>query len=263
MAGVAQRLLVLAAGAGSGPAVQRCAVESGLLTELAAAPLRVRLAEIESRQLDWPQPLLAAHTRSLRASLQQAGTATEIELLWTHAHACLDIEADWQTLFFATQLAPLRAALNFAISPAEAGRGLRGVAAISRGLLGQAPAATLQGALVQAFVQNHLAGGAPDPGNDAVAWQGEEGHGLLPLVRAWRAVAASRAKPVPGDGVGLLSALQRLASSCLDTTTAAAPVVVQLWGARSDARQAAQLLAAPGRPAVPLWMGKGDAGGAV
>ncbi len=263
MADVAQRLLVLAAGAGSGPDVQRCAVESGLLTELAAAPLWVRLAEIENRQGDWPQPLLAAHTRTLRVSLSQASTATELELLWNHAHACLDIEADWQRLFFATQLAPLRAALNFAISPAEAGRGLRGVSAISRGLLGQAPAATLHGALVQAVVHDHLADGAPDPGNDAVAWQGEDGHGLLPLLRAWWAVAASRAEKVPRDRVGLLSALQQLAGLCLDGTTAATPVVVQLWGVRSDAMQATQLLAAPARPALPLWQGTGDAGDAV
>jgi hypothetical protein len=263
IAGVAQRLLVLAAGAGSGPAVHRCAIESGLLTELAAAPLHVRLAEIEHRQLEWPQALLAAHARGLRATLPQAGTATEVELLWTHAHACFDIEADWQSLFFAAQLAPLRAALNFAISAAEAGRGLLGATAISRGLLGQAPAAALQGRLVQAVVHDHLAEGAPDPGNDAVAWLGEDGHGLRPLVRAWQAVAATRGEKVPRDRIGLLAALQQLGGRCLDGTSAVDPVRVQLWGVSSDARQATQLLAAPSRPALPLWQGTGDGGDAV
>jgi hypothetical protein len=253
----------VAAGAASGPDVQRRAVESGLLTELAAAPLRLRLDEIERRQSAWPQPLLAAHARALRAALSQAGTATEVELLSTHADACLDIEADWQTLFFAAQLAPLRAALNFAISPDEAGRGLRGASAIGRGLLGQAAAATLQGDLVQAVVRDHLADGAPDPGSDAVALRGEDGHGLLPLVRAWRAVAAARGVTVPRDRAGLQATLQRLAGLCLDGTTAAAPVVVQLWGVRCDARQASQLLAAPARPALPRWQGQGDAGDAV
>ena len=263
MASVAQRLLALAAGASSGPDVQRRAVESGLMTELAAAPLRCRLDEIEQRQADWPQPLLAAHARALRAALPQAGTDTEVELLSAHADACLDVEADWQSLFFAAQLGPLRAALNFAISPAEAGRGLRGASAISRSLLGQAPAATLQGGLVQAFVHDHLAGDAEHPGGDAVAWRGEVGHALLPLLRAWRAVAASRGETVPHDRVGLPAALQQLAGGCLDATTAAAPVVVQLWGVRADATQAAQLLATPGRPPVPLWQVKGDADEAV
>ncbi len=262
-ASVARRLLALAADAGSGPEVQRRAIESGLLTDMAVAPLRARLDEIEQRQADWPQPLLAAHARALRAALPQAGTATEVELLSVHADACLEVEADWQSLFFAAQLAPLRAALNFAISPAEAGRGLRGAAVISRGLLGQAPAATLQAGLVQAFVHDQLAGDAEQPGGDAVAWRGEVGHELLPLLRAWRAVAASRGETVPRDRVGLPAALQRLANGCLDATTHAAPVIVQLWGQRADATQAAQLLTAPVRPSVPLWQGMGDAGDAV
>jgi hypothetical protein len=263
MTGVARRLLALAAGASSGPDVQRFAVESGLLTELAAAPLRLRLAEIEERQGAWPQPLLAAHTRTLRTALSQAGTATELELLSTHADACLDIEADWQSLFFAAQLAPLGAALNFAISPAESARGLRGASAISRNLLGQAAAATLQGVLVQAVVQQHRVSGSPEQGSDAVAWRGEAGHGPLPLLRAWCAVAASRGAAVPADGAGLLAALQQLAGLCLDPKPAVAPVRVQLWGVQADALEAAQLLAAPCRPALPLWQEQDLAGGAV
>jgi hypothetical protein len=263
MAGVARRLLALAVGAGSGPDVQRCAVESGLLTELAAAPLRVRLAEIETRQGVWPQPLLAAHTRALRTDLLQAGTATEVELLSTHADACLDIEADWQSLFFAAQLAPLGAALNFAISPSEAARGLRGASAISRHLLGQTAASTLQGVLVQKIVQQHRVSGSPEQGGDAVAWRGEAGHGLLPLLRAWSAVAASRGARVPQDLAGLLATLQHTAGLGLDPAPATAPVVVQLWGVRADAGHAEQLLASPCRPAVPLWQGRSVTGGAV
>jgi hypothetical protein len=267
MAAVARRLLASAAGAGSGPDVQRCAVESGLLAELAAAPLRVQLAEIEKRQAVWPQPLLAAHARALRAALPLAGTATEVELLSTHADACLDIEADWQSLFFAAQLAPLGAALNFAISPADAARGLRGASAISRNLLGQAPAATLQGALVQSLVQalvhRHGIGSTTERASEAVAWHGEAGHALLPLLRAWSAVAASRSAAVPQDFAGLLAALQQVAGLCLDPTPAAAPVAVRLWGVRADAVHAAKLLAAPCRPVVPLWQGQGAAGGVV
>ena len=263
MAGVAQRLLALAAGAGSGPEVQLRAVESGLMTELAAAPLYARLDEIEQRQADWPQPLLAAHARALRTVLPQAGTPTEVELLWAHADACLDVEADWQSLFLAAQLAPLRATFNFAISPAEASRGLRGASAISSRLLGQVAAATLQGTLVQAFAQDHLVDGTTQPTGDAVATRGEVGHELLPLLRVWMAVAASRGETVPRDRIGLTAALQRLSGQCLDATTVAAPVVVQLWNVRVDAAHAAQLLATPGRPPVPLWQGQGEGGEAV
>ena len=279
LADVARRLLALAAGAANGPEVQRCAIESGLLTELAVAPLRVRLAAVEQRQAAWPQPLLAAHARALRASLAQAGTATEAELRATHAEACLDVEADWQSLYFAAQGAPLVAALNFAIDPAEADRGLRGASAISRHLLGQAPAATLQGALVPALLQAHgqpqgqphgQAHGHDEPADpppardsDDVAWRGEAGHGLLPLLRAWDAVTAARGAAMPPDSAGRLAALHRVAGACLDGTAPGTPVVVQLWGVRADAGQAAQLLAEPSRPAVPLGRAPGAAGDAV
>ena len=263
MAVIARRLLALAAGAASGPEVQLRAVESGLLTELAAAPLRCRLDAIEQRQAEWPQPLLAAHARALRAALPQAGTATEVELLSAHADACLDVEADWQSLFFAAQMGPLRAALNFGISPAEATRGLRGASAISRNLLGLAPAATLQGALVQALLQNHMLDGASCAGSDAVAWGGEAGHELLPLLRAWQALATVRDETAAGHRTGLPAALRQLAGRCLDTTTDAAPVVVQLWHVNADATQAAQLLVAPARPPLPLGQGKSDFGSAV
>jgi hypothetical protein len=206
---------------------------------------------------------MAAHARSLRADLTQAGTATEVELLSTHADACLDIEADWQSLFFAAQGAPLGAALNFALSPTEAERGLRGASVICSCLLGQAPAATLHSALVQAVLQRHLAENAFGTGSDAVAWRGETGHGLLPLLSAWRAVAASRGVAVPQDRTGLTAALQPMTGLEPDATASAPPVVVQLWGQRADARDAAQLLAAPGRPALPLWQGPGDASDAV
>jgi hypothetical protein len=263
MAAVARQLLVAAGGAASGPDVQRCAIESGLLTELTAAPLRVRLAEIEERQGEWPQPLLAAHTRALRAALSQADTATEVELLSTHADACLAIESDWQCVFLAAQGAPLVAALNFAISPAESARGLRGAAAISRNLLGQAPAVALQTPLVQAAMQHGLIDGGPDVNGDAAAWQGETGHGLLPLLNAWHSVAASRGLPVPRHLAGRLAELQGLASRCLDKREAAAPVVVQLWGVRANTLNAAQLLAAPGRPALAIWQSPADCDGAV
>jgi hypothetical protein len=266
LAGVARRLLAVAAGAANGPEVQRCAIESGLLTELAAAPLLDRLAAIETRQARWPQPLLAAHARALRAALAQAGTSTEVEWVSTHAEACLAIEADWQLLFLAAQSAPLVAALNAAISPADAERGLRGASAISRHLLGQAPAATLRSppvqAHLQALAQIDRPGQAPDM-EDALVWRGEAGNGLLPLLRAWTVVAAARGQPVPEDVAGRLTALHRAAAVVLDGSPPATPVTVQLWGVRADAALAAQLLAAPGRPAGPLGSGPGAAGLAV
>jgi hypothetical protein len=92
------------------PEAQLRFVEEGLLTALAAAPLRARARAGIERLAVWPDPLVERHWRALLDAVDAAATPTEVELASLYASACFAVEADWNAVLHATLLGPLRAA---------------------------------------------------------------------------------------------------------------------------------------------------------
>jgi len=109
-----------ALGADSGHEAAARLASGGRLTELVAAPQRVRAQDALERQAIWPDPLVAHHWHSLLHGLEGARTPTEVELVLAHAEACFAIERDWNALMLETLLGPLRAAFAGQAGPAGA-----------------------------------------------------------------------------------------------------------------------------------------------
>lgn len=267
LARVAQAILDRTAGATNGPAVQRRLIESGLSAALAAAPVLVQLDTLEARQREWPQPLLAAHAAALRRSLAQARGDTEVEWLVAQAEACLAVEADWQDLLFGVALSPLQAALNRRLMRPLLGDGVDAAAqrafALAQQALGVDARAALQLPWLQDFVTRNAVCGLASGGGTDIAGRGEAGHALLPSLRAWRDVCAADGRPVAANGPGLLSALDALLEQAGGTPAPELPIRLQLWGRAEPAGHGGELLSAPARPALPGWLERAAAAGAL
>jgi hypothetical protein len=239
VARVAARMLEVCAGADCAPEVERRLIDSRLPAALAAAPLLAQADAMAARQTAWPQPLLAAHAAGLQLALVQAHTAGEVELLATHAQACLDVEADALRLFWAAALAPVRTALRCALGAPGAASDLRRGVSLGRHLFGLGPRALLALPAAAALWHDNLlpALAAPDLGS----WQGEAGAELLPLLRAWQASSPGAAPS------SLLDALHV-------TEPAARPRRLQLWNRPLPLADWNGALGGPLRPPVPGWM---------
>jgi hypothetical protein len=126
---------------------------------------------------------------------------------------------------------------------------------LSHGLLGLGPRAALQMPLLQAVVQGPLARTLGRPDGLATAWHGEAGHELLPPLRAWRDVAASRGQPVATEPQALPLALDDLFVRAGADPPPPQTVILQLWSRSEPPARWAQLLEAPVRPALQGWDG--------
>ena len=247
----ADGLLDATRGAASPTAALARLVRGGHLAAIAAASLRERADAALARQTVWPDPLVAHHWQSLLASLGQARTPTEVDLLVAHAEACFAVEADWNQLWMAVALAPFRAALMFRLIGADAHAGVEKAITLCEQLLGRGPRALLAVPHFTEFFRVNLSQAsdatAPSPG----AWFGEAGFDVIAPMRAWAAGAAT------GEPVSL--ARQRIvgeALQLLERAHAREPQPgprrwIQLWGRRAAPEACDELLRSPARPPIP------------
>ncbi len=246
VARIAAQMLALAAGADCAPEVERRLVLSPLPAALAAAPLLAQAQALEARQAAWPQPLLAGHAAALRGGLAQAHTPVEVEQVAAHADACLAVEADAQRLFWAAAAAPVHAALRCALGAPGAAADLRRAVRLSHRLFGMGPRA-LHALPAQAALWHDNLLPALDA-QDQGAWQGECGADLLPLLRAWRALA-------PAAAVSLSRLLDQTALAEPQARPAAPPRRLQLWDTPVLLADWPAALGGALRPAIPGWHG--------
>jgi hypothetical protein len=104
----------------------------------AAAPLRAQAHAALARQELWPEPLVEHHWRALLDALDDARTATEVDLAAAYSDACFAVEADWNVLLVGSLVLPLRAGCTHDPAPATettrrlTGCGPRELAALPR-----------------------------------------------------------------------------------------------------------------------------------
>jgi len=209
----AERALVTAAGAEDGADALALLIEGRSLTDLSAAPWRTRAAEGLAHQAAWPDPLVAHHWNHLVAALDAAATPTEVDFATLHADACFAVERDWNTVFHAVLLAPMRAA--YLGHPERA-------AAVAHGITGLGPRALTATPRAVEFLEAIIA-----TEDDVLALEGEAG---------FEAVQAARfADTVVAPDFGALE------------EPAADPKPAVLWGTEIDIRKP---IPQPRRPEV-------------
>jgi hypothetical protein len=202
-----------------------------------------------ARQSIWPDPFVAHHWRSLLAGLERARTPTEVELVGDHAEACFAVEADWNGLWMAVALAPLRAALRFGLFGDEARAEIAAAATICGQLFGRGPRAMLSAPRVEAFLRDNLSrtcdANAPSPG----ARFGEAGFNVIGPARAWAATAGEPARLAPERFAAEAKGLLERASKREPHPTGQR--WIQLWGRRAAPEACDELLRSGARPPVP------------
>ncbi len=256
-AAAARRALACGADAPVAPELLRRLTADRIPAAIAAAAGVPELDAIEARQLQWHEPLLARHARSLRAALLEVRSLTEVELVTGHADACLAIEADWNRLLMASLLAPLHAAALVAVFGTEAVPGLHRAARMAHALLGLGPRALLQSPALATDLADRLLPALRQGGEHGSRF-GEAGRELLAPLHGWAAAVGSR-------GAGAWADARSLASACIDVldrhAVAEPPPVaceLRLWRRTGSAAQPDRLIATSSRPPIPGWGAAAD-----
>jgi hypothetical protein len=206
-------------------------VGDGLLTAFAAAPLRARAADGLARQEVWADPLVEHHWRALLAALDQAVTPTEVELLASHADACLEVEADWNSLLLGSLFLPVRASCRVDARPAD----LELAADLAYRLHGLSARELLELPRVARFVDRLPTILSRDSLGDA--FKGEAGFDVVVEARRW--LEATGSPPHPR------ATLRNLPLRAVE------PQPVALWGETFELADLDAVLVAPPRPPIP------------
>jgi hypothetical protein len=249
----AARALVAAAAAAPSPqhALARF-VADGLLTELAAGPVRAQAEESLERQQVWPDPLVERHHRRMLDALGDVRTTTEVDLVATHAGACFSVEADWNLLYLSSLFGPLRAACTLGADDGVAARtNLHRAADVTYRLLGLTPWSLLTAPRVADFIARILAPLAVRESLSIGAFRGEGGFDFLGEARVWVAVARA------GGGWKELDAriaAERMAALCERAGLAErtpSPRAVTLWRVAVASEDPWGDPRSPRRPPIP------------